>query len=43
MSRVNEKDTTQLFDAADKWKIKCLLNSGSIFENNGIWVDEYFK
>ena len=40
MSRLSA--ATPILDAADRWKRQCLLNGGSLFDREDLWITQYF-
>ena len=43
MSRVNEREISPILDAAEKWKIRCLENGGSVLGEKNIWTNDCFE
>jgi 5-methylcytosine-specific restriction enzyme B len=43
MSRFNTRDISQILDAVEKWKSRCLVDGISIFGEKNIWIDACFE
>ncbi len=43
MARFNEQNVTPVLDAADAWRRRCLVDTGSIFTDEPLWIAENIR